>query len=359
MQFNPVYLYSNKLDVYTSSLGSWTTERYRRVYNRNLKIFRGVDNRIDIQVRNSDQKASNITGSYLVFNLISKDTNNLVLQKDFTPADLATGKLIIILTAHELLDLDNGFYSYSIIKETRTNVDSSNYIVNSRMPLYMDSQYDTVGTLEILGDVYGDVEPSTVINTFSYTNPFTVGDSTPSWFESAIIDTRSKNKYSDSLHTFQFYSTNYTGSVLIQGNLDDQGGTPRESKWVTIDSVDLTSEQYKNVQGKWNWLRIKHIPTGSSNTASFVINQTMALTYLVEIYTAGTAYSIGQTITIDGNKLGGELGTNDLVITVTQVGTSGKVTGISWTGLSYPGVKTFVLSGTASSIGTIDKILYR
>ena len=66
MQFNPVYLYSNKLDVFTSPSDSWSIERYRRVYNRNLKIFRGVDNRIDIQVRNSDQKASNIIGQYII-----------------------------------------------------------------------------------------------------------------------------------------------------------------------------------------------------------------------------------------------------------------------------------------------------
>jgi hypothetical protein len=48
------------------------------VYNRNLKIFRGVDNRIDIQVRNSDQKASNIAGSTLVFNLVNQATKDFV-----------------------------------------------------------------------------------------------------------------------------------------------------------------------------------------------------------------------------------------------------------------------------------------
>ena len=357
MQFNPVYLYPNKLDVFTSPAGSWTTERYRRVYNRNLKIYRGVDNRIDIQVRNSDQKASNITGSTLVFNLVSRDAKDLVLTKDFDAMDLSSGKVTIILTDTELLNLDNGFYDYSIIKEVRETIDSTDYKVISKMPLYVDSQYDTIGTLEISGDVYGNVENSLVVDTFNYTNPFTQGDSTPPWFESAIID--AKPKLNSSLHTFQFYSTNYSGSVVIQGNLDPQGATPRETKWIDIDSVDLTTESYKNVVGKYNWFRIKHIPTGSSNTASFVISQNMSLEYTVAIYTAGAAYSIGDTITINGNNLGGELGTNDLVITVTSTGEFGKITGISWTGLSYPGVKTFVLSGTASAVGTIDKILYR
>ena len=358
MLFNPVYLYSNKLDVYTSSPGSWSTERYRRVYNRNLKIYRGVDNRIDIQVRNADQKASNIVGSTLVFNLVAKDTKKLILQKDFTDMDLTSGKVTVILTEQELLNLDNGFYTYSVVKEVRSTVDSTDYRVVSRMPLYVDSQYDTIGTLEISGDVYGDATTSLVIDTFNYTNPFTQGDTTPSWFESAIIDANSKTT-GNTLHTFQFYSTNYTGSVVIQGNVDNQGATPRESKWVDIESVDLTTTSYKNIRGKWNWLRIKHIPSGSSNTAAFVISQTMLLNYNVSIYTAGGGYQVGDTVLIEGNKLGAESPTNDLIITVTGVDNRGAVTGIDWTGLSYNGVKTFILSGTSSSIGTIDKILYR
>ena len=260
MQFNSVYLYANKLDVFTSPSDIWSTERYRKVYNRNLKIYRGVDNRIDIQVRNSDQKASNIVGSTLVFNLVSRDTKDLVLQKDFAAMDLATGKVTVNLTEQELLDLDNGYYQYSVIKEVRSTIDSTDYKVTSRLPLYVDSQYDTVGTLEISGDVYGDVASSLVVDTFNYVNPFTQGDETPKWYESAIIDASPKIKTGDASHTFQFYSTNYTGTVTIQGNLDIQGATPREDKWVNISTVDLTTTKYKNVVGKYNWFRIKHVP---------------------------------------------------------------------------------------------------
>ena len=262
MQFNPVYLYVNKLDVFTTPTDTWSTERYRRVYNRNLKIFRGVDNRIDIQVRNNDQKASNIVGSTLVFNLVSQGTKHLVFQKDFTAMELATGKVTVILTAEELLDLDMGFYNYSVIKEVRSTVDSTDYTVTSKMPLYMDSQYDTVGTLEITGDVYGDVSNSVNVTTFNYTNPFTQGAVEPfPFYTSEIIDARPNTSPAYPIHTFQFYTTNYTGTVEIQASLDAQGATPRETKWATVATVDLLTQQYKNVTGKYNWFRIKHIPT--------------------------------------------------------------------------------------------------
>lgn len=371
MQSNLVYFYTNKLDVFTSVLDTWTIERYNRVYNRTLKIFRGVDNRIDIQVRSADQKAFNLTPppnitdpsnpfkTVLIFNLISQDTKDLVFQKDFSEIDLTTGKVTVTLSANELLDLTKGFYSYSILKETREDIDSTDYKVISRLPLYMDSQYGTNGVLEISGDVYGDIEPSRTIDTFNYTNPITQGETTPAWFVSEIIDAKPYTQPADALHTFQFYSTNYDGSVIIQGSLDTQGATPREKSWAELASVDLTTQSYKNIVGKYNWFRIKHIPTGSSNTAAFVVSQNLSMTYSVDIYTAGMNYHVNDTITILGNRLGGEQSTNDLTITVTGVNLVGKITSISWSGLSYPGVKTFVLSGTASSVGTIDKILYR
>ena len=74
MQINSIYLYPNKLDVYTSDTATWTAERNRMVYNRNLKVYRGSDNRIDLQLRNGDQKAYNATGSTIIFNLVNNRT---------------------------------------------------------------------------------------------------------------------------------------------------------------------------------------------------------------------------------------------------------------------------------------------
>jgi hypothetical protein len=327
------------------------------VYNRNLKIYRSVDNRIDVQVRNSDQKASNITGSTLVFNLIVRETKDLVFQKDFSAMDLVTGKVTVILTEYEMLDIDSGFYDYSIVKEVRESIDSTDYKVTSRIAMYMDSQYDTVGTIEVLGDVLGEVTPSVSIDKFEYVNPFTTGGDDSKFFISSIVDAKPTFNSAGTLHTFQFYSSNYRGTVTIQGSLDEQGATPR--KWVDISTVDLTEQRYKNITGKYNWFRIKHVPTQSSSTATFTIAQTILLDYNVSVGNSGKGYEIGNTILIPGNSLGGELDTNDLTITVSAVNEIGGITGITWTGLSYNGVQTFVLADTNIVVGTLDKVLYR
>lgn len=361
MQFNPVYLYSNKIDVFTEQPTTWTTERYRKVYNRNLKIYKSVDNRIDIQVRNSDQKTMNITGSTLVFNLVVRDTQDLVFQKDFSAQDLTTGKVTITLTEEELYDLDPGFYQYSIVKEIRETINADEYRVTSKLPMYVDSQYGASATLEILGDVEGTVTQSQLVKEFELVDPTVSGEtSPPPYFLSSIIDANLNRGTADDLHTFQFYFDGYQGTVTIQGNLDTQGSTPRETTWSDVLTFEPdTDVTYKNVIGKYNWFRIKHEPESATSTAKFVISQTILGTYQVGINEAGLKYSIGNTITFLGNRLGGETPTNDLTITVTDVDTLGRIRDISWNGISYNGVKTFVLSDTPISVSVVDKVLYR
>ncbi len=361
MQFNPVYLYSNKVDVFTEQLAAWTTERYRKVYNRNLKIYKSVDNRIDIQVRNSDQKTMNIIGSTLVFNLVVRDTQDLVFKKDFTAQDLSTGKVTVTLTEEELFDLDPGFYQYSVVKEVRETINSTEHKVTSRIPLYVDSQYGVLANIEILGDVEGTVAQSQTVTEFKLVDPTVSGEtSPPPFFISSILDANLNKATADSLHTFQFYFDGYKGTVIIQGNLDPQGATPRESTWSDLLSFEPNSDvMYKNIIGKYNWFRIKHEPQKSTSTAKFVITQTILGNYNVGINESGLGYHNGQTITFLGSQLGGETNTNNLVITITDVDSAGRIRNISWSGVSYNGVRTFVLSDNPVSVSTVDKVLYR
>ena len=280
MQLNSIYLYSNKLDVFTNRVDSWTRERFRKVYNRNLKIFKGSDNRIDLQIRNGDEKPLNFTGSTLVFNLISRETQTSVLNKDCQAVDLSQGKMIVTITEDELYGIEKGLYDYTLTKELRTIIDAENYTVTERRALYMDSQFDAFGTIEVLGDVKGTVTQSLLIDDFervinrdipqasSAQAPFNLprpnySRHTPtSGYEeeyySSIIDAKSQLVTASSLHTFQFYFSSYQGTVTIQGSIEDQGATP--SIWADLVELSSNDNQFVNIVGKYNWFRIKHIP---------------------------------------------------------------------------------------------------
>jgi len=357
MQINSLYLYPNKIDLFTSSLASWTTERYRQVYNRNLKVFRSADNRIDLQVKNSDQKPISTAGTTLVFNLLSREGKDLVWSKDCEVVSDTAGRYRITITREELLDLEIGSYEYSVVQEVRQTLDDGNYTVSRKTPLYMDSQYDAVGALEIVDDLLGSVQDSQEINKFSYINPFTVGETNSPYYVSSIIDAQPNINTAQSLHTFVIYSTEYEGTVTIQGSLREDAAP---SVWSDITTFQLDNDiVYKNITGKYRWFRVKHEPSRVTSIAEFVIAQTILGDYTVTIRSPGSGYIVGDVVTILGRNLGGETGTNDLVITVTAVDVDGKITNFTHTGVSYNGVRTFVLRGESPDAGKLDKVLYR
>ena len=361
MQLNSVYLYSNKFDVYTNALSTeWISERFRRVYNRNLKVYRSVDNRIDLQVRNSDEKAANITGSTVVFNIVTRDTKDLIYSKDCTTVGAANGRVYVTITKDDLLGLESGFYNWSLVQEIRSAVDGDEYTVTSRTPLYIDSQYGTIATLEINGDVYGEVEPSLVVDKFEYINPATTGNIEPKYYTSSIIDTKGHKETADSAHTFQLYfSGNYSGTVKIQGSISE-GGTPNVwSDLLQFDVTDASDPQYKNITGKYNFFRVRHYPTSNTAIAEFVVSQTISGYYNVAIRVGGRGYKVGDIIKISGAVLGGETPGQDLTITVAAVSAFGAITAVTPSGVSYNGVKSYVVSGQLPTSGRLDKILYR
>jgi len=257
MQLISCYLYQNKIDVYTNASAAWKTERYRRVYNRNIKIYRGVDNRIDIQVRNSDEKAADTTGSTLVFNLVEREGQQLVAKKDCTTVAASTGKYYVTLTESEMINIERGFYQYSIYNEIRTSNGDGTHLVSSRTPLYIDAQYDTLATVEVgtIGD--GDISESTKVTAFTLHKSF--GEPFDDYYISSIIDARPEVSTPQSLHTFQVFTTGYTGELIIQGSISE-GGNPHV--WTNISTLSLTSQTAvnHNITGKYNWFRVKHTP---------------------------------------------------------------------------------------------------
>lgn len=356
MQLISVYLYPNKVDAYTNYLAAWKTERYRRVYNRNLKLYRGADNRIDIQIRNSDEKPYDVSAyDDFVFNLVNKETKELIVSKACTLQNASTGKVYVVLTENEIVDVEPGFYQYSIIGQIRS--DNDNSLITTRTPFYIDAQYGAFANIEIFGDVFGEPVDSEIIDEF---REFRItSGSQEKYLISSIINAQPQLSEPQSLHTFQFYYTNYTGTVVIQGSQSD-GGNPQV--WVDLDTEQMDNQStptYKNIVGKWNWFRVKFGNT-FNNSARFVIGQTFLGSYAVSVYDGGSGYTVGQELVIVGDQLGGFSGTNDLTITVTSVNVNGGIIGITFSGVSAPNDRSYVLGATGTPVkGSIDKILYR
>jgi hypothetical protein len=355
MQLGSVYLYPNRIDVYTN-FDDWIHERYRKVYQRNLKVYRGVDNRVEFRVKTSDQKSVNIANRTIVFRLISRDSQELVIKKDCVTIDADIGRAFLNLAESEILDIEPGMYQYALSYETRSQ-QTGYYTVTEARPIYIDSQYGVNGTIEIFGSVDGEPQPSQTIEEFNYLREF---ERDPEkYFVSGLIDADAARVTPQSLHTFQLYFTNFSGRVILQGSLDISAAP---ENWVDIETRDYvaTTQEYLNVTGKYRWFRFRVTPNDEGLFGDFTVNQTIFGNYDVTLNKPGKNYTVGSVITIKGNRLGGEQTTNDLFITVTGVDVNGGVTAFTHTGLSYNGVQQFNINNSAEiNQGTVDKVLYR
>jgi len=260
MQKVYAYLYQNQLDVFTTSIDSWTQERYRKVYNRNLKVYRDIDNTIDFQIRNSDQKTFNASGSAIVFNLINESTDNLVLQKDCTAVDATIGRFRVDIIKTELRTIEQGFYRFSLVKQTRENINDSEYLVADELCLYIDSQFGIHGVLEVAGSVSTEVRPSLEITKFERIDPSAIGEEGDPYFYSSHVAANPYTNSPGSNHTFQIYTEAYTGEITLQGSLDDGASPYNWTDLETLNITNLSDPLFVNHTGKYNWFRIEHRP---------------------------------------------------------------------------------------------------
>jgi hypothetical protein len=263
MQYSPVYLYPNVIMAYTNALDS-LSGGFRKVYQRTLKIYRGTDNKLDLQVRNGDQKAIDISGNYLVFNLFSRETQELLLKKDCietNDSSLSKGKISVLLTESELADIEPSFYNFTVHIETRETIGVSEYRVISRTPLYVDSQFGAIGTIDIRGEIDGLPKDSNEYIAFKKYVDFTNQDT---WYTSSIIDANRSLSTSSSQHTFQFYTNDLIGNIEIQASLE-KGASP--NTWTTVKEIvrgdssgSFDKTFYENIEGKFSFFRIKYTP---------------------------------------------------------------------------------------------------
>ena len=72
------YLYPNLAEVQVFDPAIFTT-RNRQVYSRPIKVYQGVDNPIQVIIRNQDQKKVNLTGSSVTAS-IQDPTNQLTVK---------------------------------------------------------------------------------------------------------------------------------------------------------------------------------------------------------------------------------------------------------------------------------------
>jgi hypothetical protein len=255
MQNLPIYLYPNNLDVILD-LDDTIKGVNQVMYQRDLKIQKGIKNQVRIQFKNSDQKKIPIDASAnFVFNMFDSKTSELVLQKQLSIIDdnattSTRGLALLSLTESDTVDLEKSAYSYSVVYQDPED--------GTFLPAYTNTYYGMAGTAYLSDDVYPVLKPSQEIVSFnSNYNP-----------DSQLYEHKSGNIYASpeynsnsALHTVAIYMTNFKGTVYIQGTLSN---TPASfGKYTTIETREyngFTGIDTVNFNGVFTYIRIMYVP---------------------------------------------------------------------------------------------------
>ena len=197
------------------------------VYDRRIKLYKGVSNPISFTFKNEDQKAQDITAKTYEFNLIDSETKQSVVTRNLTILDDGStitkkGTASVTVTEGDLLTLDAKFYNYAI-REVAAD--------NTRTVTFADSFYNAAGTIEVLDGAYPDFLDSTEVNNFtSTTGPL---DKT-----SGAIDANPGINNNVALHTIAVYTKSFSGSLRIQGTMVS---TPADTDYFNITATGESS----------------------------------------------------------------------------------------------------------------------
>jgi len=129
--------------------------RNRPVYARPIKVYQGIDNPIQIVVKNQDQKPVDLTGYSVQVDI--QDPNNQVTAYSFAAnssaqySNLTIGTTTILFTSAIVNSLDQRFYKITtrIINETDS----------TEAPLYADDNFNVPIDLEVLPAYYSTANP--------------------------------------------------------------------------------------------------------------------------------------------------------------------------------------------------------
>jgi len=203
-----VYLFNPRqlVVLLETDVAPGTSRRYEKVYSKPLTLNRGVDNVLEFQFINQNQKPVDITmpdGREIICRVMNQTGSAVLLQKALLPIYPLTGLAKLEVSAGELEDLDpqQGFYSLEIP------------VGSFDRPVFVDDNSGARGVMNIVNSVKPSFQPAQNITIPSHPLPGINANSNASTYYSSIINTTEV----DSL-TVQAKFDGFTGNIQLQGS---------------------------------------------------------------------------------------------------------------------------------------------
>lgn len=260
MQKISSYLYSNRIEVIADvALDPATCPvEWKIVYQKPIKIYKGVDNVIELEIKNSDQKRLDIFGKAVKFVLMDQSSREIETYDAIVVDDSSTacikGVARISIPETDLDDLDPQHLKFT------------SYILNNdntKTLLYGDTKYGAQGYVDLLDGVIPKTRDVRRFDTFQQETNYagrTEADRTVTYYSSAV-----PVKFYEAVPTTSadvtVYVTDFVGTIKIQATKKDVVGheaflntdaqtiefTTARNTPVTFTDIDVTDITYLRV----------------------------------------------------------------------------------------------------------------
>jgi len=228
------YLYPNRV-ILLADLADFNVE-YTKVYQRNVKIYNGIDNAIEFDIKNADQKRIDLTTlSNIELNIMDSDGTALPNSPYNVTPTAVTGIAKVIIPAEDLTDLSNQFLKYSV-----SAVKDGNDVL-----LYADSRFGAVGTIELVGDAMPTIRDPKVYKTFTSEIDLLGHE----LFHSPAIQAKFYEAVASTNFDFTINLRSFTGTIKLEATTDDT---------ISVESFrfrgrELASSTLSNTTGSINF----------------------------------------------------------------------------------------------------------
>jgi hypothetical protein len=208
MQKISSYLYPNRIQL-LADLAGFTTE-YTNVYQRTVKIYNGIDNTLEFDIKNADQKRIDLsTFSMIELNVMDMSGNALPNSPyAITPLNQITSKGLasVVIPEEDLADLNHQHFTYSV-----TAVKNGADVM-----LYADSKFGAKGKIELVGDALPTFRDEIVYDRFSGEIDFAGNVKN----HTSAIPCKFYEAVPTESMSFEIAMTNYIGTIYIEGTKD-------------------------------------------------------------------------------------------------------------------------------------------
>lgn len=239
MQLIPRYLLNNINIIIATDTGFQT--EFFPVYTRQIKLYKGIENKIQFKLLNADQKPIDVSLYTPMF--VAFDSNNKKIIEQNGIVDTIKGLFTVTISENVLLNIDKQFLRYNIYL-----VDSN----NEKIITYTDNGFNNNSSIYVDDYAFpGPVESHEITRFIA---------NEENWITESISAEPGING-NEALHTLAIYSNNYQGTVVIQVTLDNNVISNNNNNWANIATIAFTGNENTpipyNFYGVFNYLRLK------------------------------------------------------------------------------------------------------